>query len=138
MTDKIEVKWYGHSCMAVTAEGYTVLFDPYADGSVPGLKLLRVTADMVLCSHGHGDHNARECVKLEPAAAGKVCPFTVRKIESYHDPEGGRLRGTNTIHILEAEDFRIGTDRGHSDALSWSRLWIRSDWHSGCIYGAVR
>ena len=41
-----------------------MVFDPYADGKVPGLKPLRIEADEVLCSHEHSDHNFREAVTL--------------------------------------------------------------------------
>ena len=107
MSSTMTIKWYGHSCMAVTADDYTIIFDPYEDGSVPGLKPLRVTADKVLCSHGHADHNAAACVTIDPAASGKICPFTIEKIDSYHDENGGRQRGGNTIHILEAAGLRV-------------------------------
>ena len=30
--------WYGHSCFKVICENGTVVFDPYAPGSVPGLE----------------------------------------------------------------------------------------------------
>ena len=33
---------------------------------------------------------------------GRDNPFTITTIDTFHDPEGGALRGTNTIHILEA------------------------------------
>ena len=56
--------WNGHSCFTLdTAQGCVVL-DPYRDGSVPGLSPLHLTADLVLCSHEHRDHGAREAVEL--------------------------------------------------------------------------
>ena len=56
--------WNGHACFTIeTAQGSVVL-DPYADNYVPGLAPLNVSADLVLCSHGHGDHNAKSVVKL--------------------------------------------------------------------------
>ena len=51
--------WYGHSCFKVICENGTVVFDPYAPGSVPGLELPELKADAVICSHGHSDHCAR-------------------------------------------------------------------------------
>ena len=48
----MKLKWLGHSCFCIEAEGYTAVFDPYQDGSVPGLAPLReITADAVFCSH---------------------------------------------------------------------------------------
>ena len=103
--------WHGHSCFSVEAEGYTVVFDPYADGSVPGYAPLRLSADAVFCSHGHGDHNARELVVL----SGRACPLRVEAVPCFHDERHGLLRGRNTIHILEAEGLRLAHlgDLGH-------------------------
>ena len=99
----MKLTWNGHSCFTLeTAEGSVVL-DPYADGSVPGLAPLRLTADTVLCSHGHRDHNAREAVTL----TGKTPTFGVETISTFHDPEQGALRGENTIHIISAEGMRF-------------------------------
>ncbi len=95
--------WNGHSCFTLdTAQGSVVL-DPYADGSVPGYAPLRLAADMVLCSHGHKDHGAKELVKQTRRAVS----FQVETIDTFHDPEKGALRGTNTIHIITAEGLRV-------------------------------
>ena len=103
--------WHGHSCFQIEAEGYSVVFDPYRDGSVPGLAPLRLTADAVYCSHDHSDHNAADLVKL----SGRGCPLAVKTLPSYHDDKLGALRGKNTIHILSAEGLRAAHlgDLGH-------------------------
>ncbi len=99
----MKLRWYGHSCFLVeTAEGSAVL-DPYAPGSVPGLALPPLTADLVLCSHGHSDHGCREAVTL----SGRPCAIRVETLETFHDEKGGALRGNNTVHILEAEGLRL-------------------------------
>lgn len=95
--------WNGHSCFTLeTAEG-SVVFDPYRDGSVPGLSPIRLTADLALCSHDHRDHGARELVAL----TGRTPSFSVETISTFHDPEGGALRGPDTIHIVTAEGMRL-------------------------------
>ena len=100
----MKITWIGHSCFKVEEAGYSIVFDPYDDGYVPGLGPVRETAEEVLCSHEHGDHNARKRVKL---TSGGMSPFTVTKIETYHDPQKGALRGRNTIHILSGAGKRI-------------------------------
>lgn len=97
------IQWLGHSCFRVEADGYSLVFDPYEDGSVPGLAPLRQRADAVFCSHGHHDHCARELVTL----SGRGCPLKVETAASYHDDRLGLLRGKNTIHILSAEGMRL-------------------------------
>lgn len=96
--------WYGHSCFKLDfGTGGSVIFDPYAKGSVPGAELPDVlSADMVLCSHGHGDHNAADRVTL----SGKTPAFSVKGLDTFHDPEKGKLRGPNRISIVEYEGFR--------------------------------
>ena len=100
----MKITWIGHSCFKIEEGGYRIILDPYEDNSVPGLGPVRETAEAVLCSHEHGDHNARERVALVP---GVESPFTVTRIETYHDPLKGVLRGRNTIHILATADKRI-------------------------------
>ncbi len=103
--------WHGHSCFSVETEDGSVVFDPYADGSVPGLAPLRLTADAVCCSHDHHDHNARELVTL----TGRRPSFTIGTVACHHDDKHGLLRGGNTIHILCAEGMRVAHlgDLGH-------------------------
>lgn len=100
----MKITWRGHSCFQVESEGYVVVLDPYEDGYVPGLGPLRVKGNLVLCSHNHGDHNAVRTVDRMPADKS---PFTVTEILSFHDDQGGALRGENRIHILDNGSLRI-------------------------------
>ncbi|MGX8692239.1 MAG: MBL fold metallo-hydrolase [Clostridia bacterium] len=107
----MKLTWYGHSCFLLeTAEG-SVVFDPYAPGSVPGVELPALRADAVLCSHGHRDHGYAEAVTL----SGKQPGFRVTELASFHDDKRGLLRGKNTIHVVEAEGKRAAHlgDLGH-------------------------
>ena len=99
-----KITWIGHSCFKIEMDGFTVVTDPYEDGSVPGIGPVREQADFVLVSHEHFDHNARQLVKVGEAAD---CPFRITEIATWHDEEKGAKRGPNTIHILEAEGMRI-------------------------------
>ena len=60
----ITIKWHGHSCFSVTADNYTIVLDPFADGSVPGLGNIRPEANSVLCSHYHSDHGCTDVVTV--------------------------------------------------------------------------
>ncbi len=107
----MKLTWFGHSCfLAETAEGSAVL-DPYTPGSVPGLSLPPLQADLVLCSHGHRDHGFAQAVTL----TGKTPTLRVETLDTWHDDKGGTLRGPNTVHILEAEGLRLAHlgDLGH-------------------------
>ena len=100
----MKITWIGHSCFKVECRGYSVIFDPTEDGYVPGILPIRETADMVHCSHEHGDHNARKCVSLTKSAD---CPFTIEEIFSYHDDKKGKLRGPNIITIIDDGETRL-------------------------------
>ena len=95
----MKVTWLGHACFKLEQDDFVVILDPYSAGSVPGYKPLDESADLVLSSHGHGDHNAVTEIHL---TSGKEDPFTIDTIDTFHDPEEGKLRGTNRITIMEA------------------------------------
>lgn len=107
--NSIRITWHGHSCYRIEAPEAVIVIDPYQE--VPGYGKLDLQADLVLCSHEHDDHNARERVTL----SGRTPAVEVEVIEAFHDPEGGRLRGPNKIHILTLDGQRIAHlgDLGH-------------------------
>ena len=100
----ITIKWHGHSCFSVTADNYTIVLDPFADGSVPGIGNIRPEANAVLCSHFHSDHG---CTEVVTVAEKENSPFENLKIDTYHDDAQGTKRGENRIHILEVDGIRI-------------------------------
>ncbi len=108
----MQLTWYGHSCFCAETEEGSLVFDPYAPGSVPGWTLPELSADAVVCSHEHRDHNYRAGVKL----TGRAPRFALRQIPSWHDDCGGALRGENSIAVLEAEGLRLVHlgDLGHA------------------------
>ena len=67
---------------------------------MPGTLSISEEANDVCCSHEHGDHNYRAGVKLK---AIESAPVKITEISSYHDSEGGVVRGNNTIHVLDTE-----------------------------------
>ena len=101
MKHELSVTYLGHSCFLLDFDGYRIVLDPYADGSVPGLGPVRETADAVYCSHGHSDHSAAENVTL--TGRGAPADFSVEELETDHDDAGGALRGKNTVRR-----FRFG------------------------------
>ena len=99
----MKLTWHGHSCFALETAAGTLVLDPYLDHYVPGLSPLKLTAEQVLCSPGHGDPGAAQLVPL----SGRPAPFAVETLDTFHDPEQGALRGKNTVHILSAEGLRV-------------------------------
>lgn len=105
MEHTVKINWLGHACFQMEYRGWSLIVDPYADGSVPGLPKLRASADAAYCSHGHGDHNAVQVLKLSGAAA--PADFAVETVECPHDDQLGVLRGGNTVHIFHFGALRV-------------------------------
>lgn len=97
----VEVVWHGHACFEVKSAEKSVVFDPYLE--VPGFATLDLEADLVLVSHEHDDHNARERVKL----SGRPIDVAVKVIDTCHDDKGGKLRGPNKIHVIDFDGIRV-------------------------------
>ena len=102
--EQLELRWNGHACFSLTCRDFTVVFDPYEDNYVPGFGPLDLEADLVLCSHGHGDHCYVQAVQIEE---GGTSPFTVTEIHGFHDDAQGAKRGRNTMRIFEAEGLKV-------------------------------
>ena len=115
----MKLKWYGHSCFAMTFENGTVLItDPFDDSMQYPLCTAR--ADIALVSHDHLDHNHVSSLSGNPAViktagAHFANGIKITCVPSFHDAERGAKRGENLISIIEADGLRIGHlgDLGH-------------------------
>lgn len=117
----MKITWYGHSCFMLESECGSLVFDPYSDGSVPGWTLPQLTADAVLCSHGHADHAGVEKVTL----SGRGNGYSVDTVECFHDDAMGAKRGNNVIHIVTGGGVRVVHlgDLGHGlDAAQYAAI----------------
>lgn len=87
-----------------------LFIDPF-DKSI-GLRPPQGSADLVLSTHGHHDHNNIEAIKGEPYVIDIPGEYSVKGINivgitSFHDAKQGEERGLNTIFVFESEDMRI-------------------------------
>lgn len=95
----MQIQYFGHSCFLISGSK-TVLTDPF-DGI--GFDLPRLTADYVLSSHNHFDHNAFFKVfgKMNvafKAGAEESSPISLIGIPTFHDDAMGALRGENVVY----------------------------------------
>jgi L-ascorbate metabolism protein UlaG (beta-lactamase superfamily) len=117
----MRIRWYGQSAFLLTA-AQTVLIDPFGDLSArfadrgiefPYPAMSDVDAELVLVTHEHGDHNAVESARGEPAVlrstAGRLeSPVgEVVAIASEHDDVAGTKRGPNTIFCFSLDGLRV-------------------------------
>ncbi|MDO5294134.1 MAG: MBL fold metallo-hydrolase [bacterium] len=104
MQRSLKITWLGHACFKIERDNYSIIFDPYEDGSVPGLSNIREHANSVLCSHEHHDHCFTEGVTIDPVERN---PFEITWIDTFHDEVKGNKRGPNRIHILNDGVFKV-------------------------------
>lgn len=106
------VTWLGHSCFLLESkDGISLLLDPFHEDEV-GYSLPPVQADIALISHDHLDHNnalaAGSNAKVIFGPGKYNCQgLEILGIESYHDAETGRQRGTNTIFCFALDCIRV-------------------------------
>jgi len=115
------VEWYGQSAFRLEADGKTVVIDPFGDVSALASRGIHfdypaiegLTADLLLVTHEHRDHNGVETVGGDPvvlrSSAGTFeSPVgQVVGIASEHDPNAGTQRGPNTIYVFELDGVRV-------------------------------
>jgi L-ascorbate metabolism protein UlaG (beta-lactamase superfamily) len=112
----MQIEYCGHSCFKFSTkpladqDKVTAVIDPF--GKKLGIKPPRGNADLVLVTHEHYDHNDTSSLKGDFFLINNPGEYSFRGIsiiglQTYHDDQGGKLRGLNTIYIIESEDFRI-------------------------------
>jgi L-ascorbate metabolism protein UlaG (beta-lactamase superfamily) len=111
----MQVEWYGQSAFRLTADDRTIAIDPFGDLSVLVSRGIQfdypaidgLTAELLLVTHEHADHNGVEVVGGDPtilrSTAGRLeSPIgEVTAVSSEHDAAAGTERGPNTIFVFE-------------------------------------
>jgi L-ascorbate metabolism protein UlaG (beta-lactamase superfamily) len=116
----MRVRWFGQSAFLLVGQK-TVFIDPFGDMSGAAARGFQfeypaiegVTADLVLVTHEHGDHNGVDVVGGSPvvlrSTAGRLdSPLgEVVAIASEHDDVAGIVRGPNTIFCFSLDGLRV-------------------------------
>jgi L-ascorbate metabolism protein UlaG (beta-lactamase superfamily) len=116
----MRIRWFGQSAFLLTGER-AVFIDPFGDMSAAASRGLQfdyppiegVTADLVLVTHEHRDHNAVDVVGGSPTVlrskAGRLeSPVgEVVAVASEHDDAAGTTRGANTIVCFSLDGVRV-------------------------------
>lgn len=110
----------GHAKFLIELEnGQRIVTDPFDPST--GYPVGNVSADVVLVSHHHHDHDAVDTVRgwtqvIDTAGTHTLSPdVRVTGIPSFHDDAQGAKRGRNVMYLIEAEGLRVAHlgDLGH-------------------------
>jgi L-ascorbate metabolism protein UlaG (beta-lactamase superfamily) len=106
----MEISWLGHSCFKIRGSQATVITDPYSPDL--GYSLGKPKARIVTVSHQHPGHAYVEGVGGEPKVLTgpgeyEVSGLLIIGIATFHDAEGGRQRGKNTVYLMEIDEVSL-------------------------------
>jgi len=109
----MKIKWLGHACFLITSEGgLRVITDPYAVGGGIDYSPIKETADVVVVSHDHGDHNNVSAVQGKPEVVKGNGTKTAKSIRfkgvaTSHDASQGTQRGSNTVFCFSIDGLNL-------------------------------
>ncbi|MFA6410130.1 MAG: MBL fold metallo-hydrolase [Candidatus Buchananbacteria bacterium] len=117
------ITWFGQSCFKLEGQNCALVTDPF--DKTLGLKLPKLAANVVTISHQHYDHNNLESVKgvnddqpfiIEQPGEYEVKNIFIYGINSYHDANEGKDRGSNIIYRIEIDGVSLAHlgDLGHT------------------------
>ena len=111
----MDIQYLGHSCFKLKGKRSSVVIDPYSKNV--GWSLPKVSADLVLVTHDHDDHNNTRAIT---GTARRRSPFIISEpgeyevegvsvfgYETYHDNSGGDERGKNIVYRIQIDDINL-------------------------------
>jgi L-ascorbate metabolism protein UlaG (beta-lactamase superfamily) len=117
----MQVRWHGQSAFALIGAAQSVFIDPFGamdSARARGMTwnypaIVDATADLLLVTHEHGDHNAVQVVggvkQTVRSSAGTfdtpIGPLV--GIASEHDNVAGTKRGANVIYVFSIGGIRV-------------------------------
>jgi L-ascorbate metabolism protein UlaG (beta-lactamase superfamily) len=113
----IQVRWLGHACLSIEAEGGPILIDPFLTGNpAAAAKVDNLKADFILVSHGHADHLG------DTIAIARRTGATV--ISNYEISEWLKKQGVTKVH---------GQQHGGSHAFPFGRVKLTIAFHGSAL-----
>lgn len=111
----MQLIWHGQSFFQIIIArakdaSVSLAVDPFS-GDL-GLKVPEVTADIVLITHDHRDHNNLKAIKGSPFVIDgpgeyEIKDVSIQGIPAFHDKSFGKERGRVTIYTIESENIRV-------------------------------
>lgn len=114
----INIQWFGHSMWQIKGDSVLIVTDPFTD---IGYKMdIDLSADIILSSHDHFDHNNFSLIKGNPQIVNQAGKYQVKGVEIkmipvWHDHHEGSKRGQNLLmkFTVDSKVFLHCGDLGH-------------------------
>jgi L-ascorbate metabolism protein UlaG (beta-lactamase superfamily) len=118
----MKIKWLGHSAFLITSsDNIKIVTDPYSTGNGINYLPINETADIVTCSHTHGDHCNILAIKGSPVILREkgvqiVKGIEIKAVHVHHDGTLGSQRGNNLIFCFKVDGMAVchAGDLGHT------------------------
>jgi L-ascorbate metabolism protein UlaG (beta-lactamase superfamily) len=112
---RVDVRWLGHSAFHLSGGGADVLVDPFLTGNPKAaVSAEEVAADVILLTHGHGDHYG------DTIAIAKRTGATVVAITEL----AGEIEGEGVENVLNP-------NLGGTVKFDWGWVKLVPAWHTG-------
>ena len=102
----MKIKWLGHASFLITTEaGVKIMTDPYETGMGIEYGPIQESADVVLISYQHPDHNNVKAVKGDPQTITSVGTQAAKGIESVDTVFWFDLGMPEALWVLKGQRF---------------------------------
>jgi L-ascorbate metabolism protein UlaG (beta-lactamase superfamily) len=106
----MDITWLGHSCFKIRSKNATIITDPYPPSL--GYSLGKPTAHIITVSHQHPGHSYTQGIGGDPKLVTRPGEYEISGvliigISTFHDGEGGKNRGKNTVYLMEIDEISV-------------------------------
>jgi L-ascorbate metabolism protein UlaG (beta-lactamase superfamily) len=107
------IKYLAHSSFLITSQDRRkIITDPYNVGRGLNYSPINESADIVTCSHGHGDHNNTRAIKGNPLILSEAGSqifkgIAIKTVDAFHDEAGGSKRGSNLLFCFKVDGLNL-------------------------------
>lgn len=111
------IRWLGHACILLEANGQNILIDPFLTGNpAAAIKAEEAPADFILVSHGHGDH-VGDAIDIARRTGATI-------ISNYEISEWFKTKGVAKVH---------GQQHGGGHAFPFGRVKLTLAFHGSML-----
>ena len=107
---RMDINWLGHSCFRIRGKQAAIITDPFPPDI--GYTLGKPTADIVTVSHQHHSHAYDKGIGDNPKVITGPGEYEIKGvliigIATFHDGDGGKVRGKNTVYLIELDGITV-------------------------------